>query len=132
MRLRAATLVLAAAAGLAAAGDKPSDGDIARLLVGKWASPAAAKEGSGTIRYRDDGTYAAEGTTRAGGEDVRVSFEGIWKVSGGEVLMEITKSNSGLAPIGTKLTETVKAIDGEVFRFVRGSGDERRRTRVKE
>lgn len=132
MRLRVAMAGLTAAvlATAAAGADKPSDEDITRLLVGAWAGSAA--EGSGTIRYAEKGTYTGEATVRAG-KDVRVTIEGTWKVSGGSVLMEITKSSHpGLAPVGTKVTEVVKGIDDTTYRFVRGRDKERERKRVKE
>jgi hypothetical protein len=130
----AAVVIAAGLAGGVRAADKPADDEIARLMVGTWVSAGDASSGAvGTLHYRADGTLTGTGVVRVGEEAVEVRVEGTWKVSGGAVLLTLTKSSHpGLAPIGAEAKEVILAIDADSVRYRRGVGKEKTRTRVKE
>src|SRR4051812_10555728 len=76
---------------------KPSDADIRRLIVGKWAQEIQTDQGitvKGTTTYRRDGTFTGDAEFSVAGQTIRIALEGTWKVADGVIAETVEKSNS--------------------------------------
>jgi hypothetical protein len=129
-----------ALAGWAAGREDPpkklTDAEISKLLVGKWAVEEGAEKGpkiKGANHYKKDGTIEAEATIEAGGETLKVTLSGTWKVMDGLIIATVTKTSAPeLIKEGHVSKDQVISIDDKMLRYKTERGKESTRKRVKE
>jgi hypothetical protein len=132
------TVILALAPAALAAGDpplqgKPSDADIRRLIVGKWAQEIKSDNGvtvKGTTTYKSDGTFTADATFSVGGQDIRITLEGTWKVADGVIAETIQKSSFPGVPSGQTSKDHVLSISQKSLERKDEQGKRTTQTRV--
>jgi hypothetical protein len=102
---------------------KPSDADLARLLVGKWTADEKmdALRMKGSASYNKDGTFKGEIQLEIEvdgiNESARFMVAGTWKVVDGVIETTVTESSEPqLSPVGATSKETVVAIDDTTLR----------------
>jgi hypothetical protein len=92
---------------------KPSDAEIKKLIVGKWAQEIEGGNGvkvKGTTTYKRDGTFVGEATIAVAGQSIHIALEGTWKVQDGVIAETVEKSNSPAVSKGQVSKDQVLSI----------------------
>lgn len=129
------TILVCASIGAKDEPKKPSDADIAKLLVGKWTTEEG-KEGEPKVKstfiYDKDGTFAVEATIETGGKTEKIVVSGTWKVADGVILDTVEKTNTENLKVGRVTRDTVISIDDKTLKYTTQKGRERTWKRVKD
>jgi hypothetical protein len=112
---------------------KPSDAEIKRLIVGKWAQEIDGDNGikvKGTTTYRRDGTFTGEAAFSVAGQTIRIALEGTWKVQDGVISETVEKSNSPAVSKGQVQKDHVLSISQRTLERKDEQGKRTVQTRV--
>lgn len=124
-----------------AAGDgdslrKPTDAEIRRLLVGKWAYEKGVEGGpklQATNHYKKDGIFESEGTFTADGKTLNIILSGTWEVKDGIIISTLKKtSHPTMIKEGYVSKDQVISIDDKTLRYTTERGTESIERRIKE
>jgi hypothetical protein len=116
---------------------KPTDSEITKLIVGKWAVDEGGDNEpkiKGTMHYKKDGTVEANATIEIGkNPPLKVTVSGTWKAMDGVIVATVTKTNvPDLIKEGFVSKDTVISIDDKEFKYKSEQGKERTEKRIKE
>jgi hypothetical protein len=128
----AVALSLFALVPVARPADKPTDGEIEKLVIGKWRHDDVGGIFNATTTYAKDGTFVGEGTGGTGDDAPKIRVTGKWKVSDGAVIETIETCKPAIIPAGKQFTDTVLELTDRVFRYRTEEGKERTKTRISE
>lgn len=98
----------------------PEGEALRKMVVGVWKFKIADKliKGSGLSEYKADGTMTSKGTFEILGEKVPVDVEGKWKIEGGKLTVEVTKTNDPeMFAVGEKTSDEILSIDDKTMRY---------------
>lgn len=128
------TVLACEANGFEDTASAPTDTEISKHIVGKWAFDEVGELGlqiKGTANYNKDGTFAGEATIVTSERLVKIVLSGTWKVADGVIASTVTKSSMP-AVIGTGCTYKfqVVAIDERSLKYKNEADKEIVRMRV--
>jgi hypothetical protein len=116
---------------------KPTDEEVAKLLVGKWTidegDGKTEPKIKGTMNYKKDGTLEGEATIEFGDMKFKLTVSATWKVKDGVITETVTKtSDANLVQEGVESKDTLVSIDGKIYKFKDEKGKERSYKRIKD
>ncbi len=130
------TVSISDARGLSVLRLAPTDDEITKQLVGKWAFDEVGQQGlkvKGTAHYKKDGTFEGEATIGTNEKPVKVALSGTWKVAEGVITSTVTKSSLPVVIAkGFNYKFQVIAIDDDSLKYKNEADKEVVRMRLKE
>ncbi len=114
----------------------PTDAEISKHLVGKWAVDEVGEQKlkvKGTAHYKKDGTFEGAATIGNGESPAKIAISGTWKVADGVITSTVTKSSlSVVIAQGRVYKDQVLAIDEKAIKYKTEAGTDRVRLRLAE
>lgn len=104
----------------------PTDTEAARLLAGTWVATDKPGVSDATMIFRPDGTFLTHATLNIPGGPIKFQAEGKWRMEGGVLIEELTRSSHpNLAPVGLLTRDTLTSVTADEYRYRTERGEER-------
>jgi hypothetical protein len=113
--------------------EPPTEAELAKLIVGKWAEEEMinALMIKSTTTYQRGGVKTVEAVATKQGISLIISASGKWKVSGSKLTEIVEKANPPRAiHTGQETTDEILEINDKICRYKTTKGDVRTKTRV--
>jgi hypothetical protein len=115
----------------------PTDAEVTKQLVGKWAIEEVSEQGNlkinGTAQYKKDGTFEGQATIGSGEMPAKIALSGTWKVIDGVIVSSITRSSLPvIIAKGFTSKHQVISIDEKSLKFKTETGKGIVRMRLKD
>jgi len=113
--------------------EPPTEAELAKLIVGKWAEEEVVNGLTikDTTTYQRGGVKTVEAVASKHGINLIISASGRWKVSGSKLTEILEKANPPRAiHTGQETTDEILEINDKIYRYKTAKGDVRTKTRV--
>src|SRR5262245_12063291 len=112
--------------------EPPTEAELAKLIVGKWAGEEMINGLmiKSTTTYQRGGVMTVEAVATKHGISLIISASGKWKVSGSKLTEIWEKANPPRAISAGETTDEILEINDKICRYKTAKGDVRTKTRV--
>lgn len=107
----------------------PGDSEIRQQIVGTWTVDMPPIKG--TVTIVSGGRFVSQGIINLANDTLDIRYEGSWRIDGGVLIEEITKSNSELLPVGRITRDKIIRINNKELVYLTESGKTVTRKRSK-